>query len=632
MFPPATYHYDSLRLANEVRLLELKRGSGSAPISVSLLPIALDSIPPYEAISYCWGSSDRDCEVEVHDTGTAKPLSITTSLFKALQRFRQPDRTRLLWADAICINQDDNQEKGIQVSLMPKIYSQAHTVLIWLGEDMSGVDGVGESILQAKLLLPTEDLDAKMIQKASDGVLERVGVGKINSEKTWIDHDWKSIAMLLSRPWFHRKWIIQETALAQEATIVCGDITLPWKDLATLAMRITQVGAQTLLSDLLVKPTALKSLHNISILLLFQYYHSVGTLLDAVQSTTAFQCGDPRDHIFALSSMARDGSMIQPDYTLTVEEVFTNFTIKCLERGQFNILSLAPNTLFEPSDFDGMRLMSSTLKDALRPGMPTLSLPSWVPDLSRQGHFDSLASLTVRGKLFNAGGSADVNPPTVIDCKHLHLRGIMVDEIAVVLQSLPEFVNNPIPDNLRPEWLEDDKDAKKKNLPFALWLQNCRDFFTDCNGQLGHAESGILFRTMTSQLTGMHDRERRDLSEAFAAYIDHTIALSLERDAVISAGVGELYLQHGMMFHQSMYAIAGVRRLCMTPNGYYGLMPLRSQPEDIICVFAGAETPYIVRPIGNGTHSLIGPCYVDGIMDGEAVWSGEYQFQDIVLE
>jgi hypothetical protein len=86
-----TYRYESLKLANEMRLLELQPGSGINPIAVSLRCVSLDSIPSYESISYCWGSNNRDCNIEVHDGGTIKHLSITTSLFTALKRFRQPD-------------------------------------------------------------------------------------------------------------------------------------------------------------------------------------------------------------------------------------------------------------------------------------------------------------------------------------------------------------------------------------------------------------------------------------------------------------------------------------------------------------------------------------------------------------
>jgi hypothetical protein len=67
---------------------------------------------------------------------------------------------------------------------------------------MSGLEGVYKSISQALKLLPTEAIKAKKPQEATDDILERVSTEKRNSQMTWLDHDWKSVAALLSRPWF----------------------------------------------------------------------------------------------------------------------------------------------------------------------------------------------------------------------------------------------------------------------------------------------------------------------------------------------------------------------------------------------------------------------------------------------
>lgn len=147
--------------------------------------------------------------------------------------------------------------------------------------------------------------------------------------------------------------------------------------------------------------------------------------------------------------------------------------------------------MHEPAGFDAMLLASnasdpSIVHDIPRSEIPILSLASWGPDFSRQGQFDSPASLTVRGKLFNAGGSADVNKPTGLPGNHLRLRGMLIDTVAVILQSLPSFFLNPVPHDFRPKWLEDDKHAEDKvlltDLRFALWLQNRRNLLTDTNG------------------------------------------------------------------------------------------------------------------------------------------------------
>jgi hypothetical protein len=71
----------------------------------------------YEALSYCWGVKERLYLIFNHDL---KHMVVTWNLFSALLRLRYPDRPRLLWVDAICINQSDLQDKSIQVSQIYK--------------------------------------------------------------------------------------------------------------------------------------------------------------------------------------------------------------------------------------------------------------------------------------------------------------------------------------------------------------------------------------------------------------------------------------------------------------------------------------------------------------------------------
>ncbi|KAH7306119.1 heterokaryon incompatibility [Rhexocercosporidium sp. MPI-PUGE-AT-0058] len=60
-------------------------------------------------------------------------VAVTQSLHSALQRLQTPDGSRLMWIDAICINQDDSEERSIQVTLMREIYLRAQAVIVWLG-------------------------------------------------------------------------------------------------------------------------------------------------------------------------------------------------------------------------------------------------------------------------------------------------------------------------------------------------------------------------------------------------------------------------------------------------------------------------------------------------------------------
>jgi hypothetical protein len=51
-------------------------------------------------------------------------LGITKNCEAALKDIREPGKDRLLWIDAICINQENPDEKSVQIGLMSKIYSK----------------------------------------------------------------------------------------------------------------------------------------------------------------------------------------------------------------------------------------------------------------------------------------------------------------------------------------------------------------------------------------------------------------------------------------------------------------------------------------------------------------------------
>jgi hypothetical protein len=118
-----------------IRILRLFAGKDEDPIVCELLLWNLRhshfrNSPKYEAVSYVWGDPNRVQEI----TCEGLPLFITINLHQALQRFRYHDQSRLLWADGICIDQQNDVEKGYQVSIMGQIFEQSNCTLIWLGE------------------------------------------------------------------------------------------------------------------------------------------------------------------------------------------------------------------------------------------------------------------------------------------------------------------------------------------------------------------------------------------------------------------------------------------------------------------------------------------------------------------
>ncbi|KAI1085067.1 heterokaryon incompatibility protein-domain-containing protein [Whalleya microplaca] len=130
----------------DIRLLHLLPGQYLDPISCRLSHNHLDDNPTYTASSYVWGDK-VDCQ---NITLERTDFSVTPNLYTALQFLRKTDTERIIWIDAICINQEDDPERGFQVSLMDRIYANAQRVFCWLGTP----DGNGVMNTQGDLVNP----------------------------------------------------------------------------------------------------------------------------------------------------------------------------------------------------------------------------------------------------------------------------------------------------------------------------------------------------------------------------------------------------------------------------------------------------------------------------------------------
>jgi hypothetical protein len=128
----------------------------------------------YEALSYVWGDPNRVLTIHV----SGYPVNVTENLHAALRRLRDHYFERVIWVDAICIDQQNPEEVKSQILFMARIYSQANRVLIWLGVAADGSDAVLEDIRAA-------------------------GSG----QQEMLDHDTEALRRLLERPWFRRAWV-----------------------------------------------------------------------------------------------------------------------------------------------------------------------------------------------------------------------------------------------------------------------------------------------------------------------------------------------------------------------------------------------------------------------------------------
>jgi hypothetical protein len=166
---------------DNIRLLRLLPNEDeAAPVQCELRNYSLQKLGPrthlYEALSYVWGDTGETIPIWVDNN----QFPVTANLHAALLRLRDHSFERIIWIDAICINQKNLQEQGHQVQLMAKIYSNAHRVIVWLGEEAIGRKGALEDIRLAA--------NKELLGHSK----------KINKQ---------AILNLLQRPWFRRIWV-----------------------------------------------------------------------------------------------------------------------------------------------------------------------------------------------------------------------------------------------------------------------------------------------------------------------------------------------------------------------------------------------------------------------------------------
>lgn len=132
---PSSQIYSALQRPDSFRLLELAPvADDHEPFGGSLVVLTLaehdrDVTSRYTALSYVWADPTpvETIAVDGCDVG------ITANLSQALRDIRHNSRVVVLWADALCINQQDTRERSHQVRNVGDIYRRASTTIIYLG-------------------------------------------------------------------------------------------------------------------------------------------------------------------------------------------------------------------------------------------------------------------------------------------------------------------------------------------------------------------------------------------------------------------------------------------------------------------------------------------------------------------
>ena len=255
-----TYHYDRhLTSGDEIRLIRLLPGHRKDPIKCDLLYCSLAEKKTYEALSYTWGSAFNDdhpsfsfqrreaetlYDLHIEDA----VIKITSSLHHALLRMRKAGEARLIWADAISIDQTHDEEKSWQIKMMQNIYQQASQVVIWLGPSDSDSEVAIRTLesgyrhylntrkfaklgqIQQDHPPPSNESEFQdQLTAASFGILFGL---TIQSNIPIPKYPIEAVANLLNRAYWGRGWCWQEFCVASKMCIMCGDETLQDGDVA----------------------------------------------------------------------------------------------------------------------------------------------------------------------------------------------------------------------------------------------------------------------------------------------------------------------------------------------------------------------------------------------------------------
>ncbi|KAK0618919.1 heterokaryon incompatibility protein-domain-containing protein [Immersiella caudata] len=294
--PSQVYQYRPLGSQYvEVRILKLHAGCRGTPITATITHVALrDSSLNYQALSYVWGDKG-DLSGTILIDGLPHPRRLQRNLELALRQIRDTQADTALWIDAICINQDDYDEKGKQVALMGEIYTRARSVLSWVGPEQDGSDTAMELMADGERFLSL----ARNRQLSSPDI--------------------SAVLALLYRAYWTRVWIVQEVYFARSLTIKCGTKSIP-ADIFQYCVGVVTFQLNTQFQD--TETIRDKSADNPASahIRLFGIQTLRAWLDRCVQQ--GFKATDPRDYIYALAGVSRDGRYgeIIPNYRGTVRE------------------------------------------------------------------------------------------------------------------------------------------------------------------------------------------------------------------------------------------------------------------------------------------------------------------------
>jgi hypothetical protein len=580
---------------SEIRLLEILPGTTN-PIRCRLRSVPLTDSSDYEGLSYHW-SGDL---VERHVYVNGVHVSVRGNLYNALRYLRYADKPRVLWIDAICIDQERNEEDGEknhQLRLMRRIYGQAQRTIAYIGRevlDENGtqmLDGFVKRLLDSIEQLRRTEEWADSLGRSAHHLNDyaRMQYNIPNND----DIGWQNLGHVVSRTWSDRLWVVQEATVARDVVIQCGPYSFHFEDIAaafalmwTLNVPVIN-GMQTTFKAIIAERAK-------------ESNGQQRTLLSLVIRHWLSACQYPHDKIYALRGLACD---VEPgkhnndiNYGRNVDEVYTDFAREAIQinRNLDIISALAP---FHPRRSHG--------------------LPSWVPDWRVFGSStlvyrrpEPLPEPGPCNILFGASGKSSTEPVFSRDGRRVQLQGHILDTIVDVgdirpAQRTPRIAvahflgwRKDIAGCLPGAYYEPTHERMVDVFYHTITMANLSNFLDDKTALAEYNVFDDLLTMLGNRIAG-HGFDYED-PDIYGVIPGATPAwLRIEQSIVTSASRPSVN-----------------RRMVRTEKGYLGLVHGQTRIGDKIALFRGGVLPLVIRKQEDEWH-MVGDGYVHGVMKGE---------------
>ncbi|RSM17115.1 hypothetical protein CDV31_004008 [Fusarium ambrosium] len=576
----------------EIRLLELYPGKPGSKVITRLFNVSLDERPSFEALSYTWGPPRPTYDIVVNGT----MFSVGRNLRKALDDLRHASEPRVIWTDAICINQPDNAEKEHQIKLMQTIYATAQVVCAWLDHNVQPITSVFED-------------------------LENLGKG-VELDDFHDPSYWYPVADIFRNPYWRRLWIQQELILAPKIQVYCrrdsfdGAQLLQFQDKVGVIKRemVQFTGPLSELSRYIDGSTKTSTTPEIlgggilrareSLLKGRQVHSEQGlerfkitrdilgsSLLHLFLQASGLKMTEPRDRVYGVLGLVADidQDAVWVDYQAPVVKIYSQVFSLFLDK--YHDLSFLA--------FEGNHTPNTTPD---REGLPT-----WMPHVTiNWGPINaSRACGTTRAT------HASVNQETLT----LSAEGLLIDTVSFIgeqeeaggqpilewLQKLEGYCRRVWPDAAEsPLYEKEDVTA----LLFS-WLGEQRYRAMYHQDKPTPARRVSLLRALCVAAAKVEQQEFSVRHVVFGGYTPTNVLSRDERAALIA------------MLHISYVTFVG------TSGGRLGTIDKDSgvKSGDQVWILFGCRIPVILRPVTDKTSrfTVVGYGIFPGLMRGEAI-------------